>query len=205
MSQAFCTSIDYQSEPNPSSHTDQSSCLEEKFYYFAYGSCMCPVDLQRSLKENMVPYVVGTAILKDHRLGFYHRCSRRNGGALDIVPTKDGHVHGVLYHLPCRLSELLDHREEVPENSYHPVKIKVECGDHEYHNVRTYMVVDKLNNELAPNDWYFNVVMRGAVTCGLPEEYCWSLFNHMKNLQLFPKNQLLDQAIRLICSINKFD
>ncbi|RAQ38977.1 gamma-glutamylcyclotransferase, partial [Arthrospira sp. O9.13F] len=31
--------------------------------------------------------------------------------------------------------------------------------------------------------WYFNVVLRGAVTCGLTQEYCWQLFNHMYNLQ----------------------
>ncbi|WP_200817543.1 gamma-glutamylcyclotransferase, partial [Calothrix rhizosoleniae] len=43
---------------------------------------------------------------------------------------------------------------------------------------------NKLSTEVAPNDWYFNVVLNGAVTCGLPEDYCWSLFNHMYQLQL---------------------
>jgi hypothetical protein len=52
-----------------------------------------------------------------------------------------------------------------------------------YNNVRTYVVIDKTTEEFAPNDWYFNVVLRGAVTSGLPEQYCWKLFNHMYQLQ----------------------
>ena len=50
------------------------------------------------------------------------------------------------------------------------------------------MVIDKLPQELAPNDWYLNVVLRGAITCGLSEEYCWNLFNHMYKLQLQQKS-----------------
>ena len=37
--------------------------------------------------------------------------------------------------------------------------------------------------EIPPNDWYFNVVLRGAVTCQLPETYCWQLFDYMRGLQ----------------------
>jgi len=76
----------------------------------------------------------------------------------------------------------LDIREEIPRNGYRHEYIDVCCGGKVYKNVRTYVVVDKLAEELAPNDWYFNVVLRGAVTCGLPEQYCWQLFNHMLTL-----------------------
>lgn len=41
------------------------------FYYFAYGSCMCPVDLKRSLGEQTHHYVLGSAILRGYRLGFH--------------------------------------------------------------------------------------------------------------------------------------
>lgn len=34
------------------------------FYYFAYGSCMCPVDLKRSLGESTHRYVIGAATLR---------------------------------------------------------------------------------------------------------------------------------------------
>ena len=54
--------------------------------------------------------------------------------------------------------------------------------------MRTYVVFDKLPQELAPIDWFLNVVLRGAVTCGLSEEYCWNLFNHMYQLQLEQKS-----------------
>lgn len=156
---------------------------ESMFYYFAYGSCMCPVDLKRSLGENTHSYVIGPATLKGYRLGFYRKSMLRNCGVLDIVPDPTSTVEGVLYRLPWRLSDALDEREEIPHNGYRREMIEVRSHGHLYKNVRTYVVVDKLAEELAPNDWYFNVVLRGAVTCGLTEAYRWKLFNHMYQLQ----------------------
>jgi cation transport regulator ChaC len=156
---------------------------EPMFYYFAYGSCMCPVDLKRSLGENTHPYVLGHATLKGYRLGFYWKYKRRNCGVLDILPDPTATVEGVLYRLPWRLSNALDEREEVPRNGYKHEIVEVISHGHVYKNVRTYVVVNKSPEEVAPNDWYFDVVLRGAITCGLPEEYCWKLFNHMYQLQ----------------------
>jgi cation transport regulator ChaC len=152
---------------------------EPMFYYFAYGSCMCPVDLKRSLGENTHDYVLGHATLHGYRLGFFRRSQKRNCGVLDVMRDRASTVEGVLYQLPCRLSDRLDEREE----GYCHEAIEVVCNGKRYSNVRTYTVVEKLTEEHAPNDWYFNVVLRGAVTCGLPEQYCWSLFNHMHGLQ----------------------
>lgn len=175
------------------SHWQPQGLSEPSFYYFAYGSCMCPVDLKRTFGENTHQYVVGTAILKGYRLGFYRRSLRRDCGALDVVQDSNSHVEGVLYHLPLRFSDHLDVREEVPRNGYRHEYIDVYSGEKLYRNVRTYVVVEKLPQELAPNDWYFNVVLRGAVTCGLSEEYCWWLFNHMYQLQL----QQSQEAIKI--------
>lgn len=156
---------------------------EAMFYYFAYGSCMCPVDLKRSLGENTHPYVIGPATLKSYRLGFYRYSKLRKCGVLDVVQDPIKSVHGVLYQLPMRLSHALDKREDVPQGGYRHELVDIHYQDQVYNNVRTYVVVDKLAEELAPNDWYFNIVLRGAVTCGLPEQYCWNLFNHMYQLQ----------------------
>ncbi|MBC6453089.1 MAG: gamma-glutamylcyclotransferase [Hormoscilla sp. SP5CHS1] len=172
---------------------------EPTFYYFAYGSCMCPVDLKRSFSEDTHSYVIGPGKVSGYRLRFSRRSLRRQCGALDIIPDPTSYVEGVLYQLPwsCpetpthrvgalgheRLSDRLDEREEIPRNGYRREAISVECGGQIYEDVRTYVVVQKLPQELAPNDWYFHVVMRGAVTCGLSEEYCWKLFHHMHQLQ----------------------
>ncbi|WAL58202.1 gamma-glutamylcyclotransferase family protein [Thermocoleostomius sinensis] len=156
-----------------------STPAEPTFYYFAYGSCMCPVDLKRSLGEHTHSYVIGPATLKHYRLGFFRRSHRRNCGVLDIVPEPGAIVQGVLYQLPLRLSGYLDEREE----GYCHEMIEVDCQGQSYTNVRTYTVIEKLTEEHAPNDWYFNVVLRGAITCGLPEQYCWQLFHHMHQLQ----------------------
>lgn len=152
---------------------------EPSFYYFAYGSCMCPVDLKRSLGESTHAYVVGPATLENYRLGFFRRSHRRNCGVLDVTPNPGGSVFGVLYRLPWRLSSLLDQREE----GYHHHEVNVLCSGRHYPATRTYTVTEKLSHEIAPNDWYFDVVLRGALTCGLPETYCWQLFHHMHNLQ----------------------
>jgi cation transport regulator ChaC len=156
-----------------------NSALEPLFYYFAYGSCMCPVDLKRSLGESTHAYVIGAATLKGYRLGFFRRSHLRNCGVLDIVKDPGAAVEGVLYALPLRLSDRLDAREE----GYHHETVAVYHNGHRYSNVRTYTVTQKLTAEHAPNDWYFSVVLRGAITCGLPEPYCWQLFNHMHQLQ----------------------
>ncbi|MBW4568560.1 MAG: gamma-glutamylcyclotransferase [Tolypothrix carrinoi HA7290-LM1] len=153
------------------------------FYYFAYGSCMCPVDLKRSLGENTHLYVVGAATLKNYKLGFYRFSPTRKCGVLDVVKDAKASVTGVLYQLPWRLSDRLDLREDVPHGGYRQELVDIHCQNQVYKDVRTYVVVEKLTAEVAPNDWYFNIVLRGAVTCGLPEEYCWSLFHHMHQLQ----------------------
>lgn len=156
---------------------------ESTFDYFAYGSCMCPVDLKRSLLEPTHNYVVGRAILRGYRLGFYRKSRRRNCGVLDIIADTNSHVEGVLYRLPWRLSKALDEREEVPRNGYKQVFVEVDSGSQQYKNVRTYVVVNKLPQEIPPNDWYIQVVLRGAISCGLSEDYRWQLFSHMHQLQ----------------------
>ncbi|MBD2294197.1 gamma-glutamylcyclotransferase [Anabaena sphaerica FACHB-251] len=167
----------------------QSLPTEPTFYYFAYGSCMCPVDLKRSLGENTHPYVIGPGILKEYRLGFYVYSPNRKCGVLDVVNDSKSIVKGVLYQLPWRLSEHLDKREGVSQGLYRHEIVDIHCQNQIYKNVRTYVVVNKLKEEVAPNDWYFNVVLRGAITCGLPEEYCWHLFNHMYHLQQYNQKQ----------------
>ncbi|WP_013320178.1 gamma-glutamylcyclotransferase [Gloeothece verrucosa] len=197
MSFQFEQQIQTSHSPNHSSHWQPAALPEQSFYYFAYGSCMCPVDLKRTLGENTYPYVIGSATLKDYRLGFYRRSLHRNCGVLDIIPFSNSYVEGVLYNLPWRLSELLDEREEVPRNGYRQEYVDVTSRGKIYQKVRTYVVVDKLPQELAPNDWYFQVVLRGALTCGLSEEYCWQLFNHMYQLQQQQKSYLRQNSLNL--------
>lgn len=156
---------------------------EPTFDYFAYGSCMCPVDLKRSLLENTHNYVIGTAILRGYRLGFYRKSPLRKCGVLDIIADANSCVEGVLYRLPWRLSRALDEREGIDRSFYKQEFVEIDYASQKYQNVRTYVVVDKLDREIPPNDWYSQVVLRGAITCGLSEEYRWQLFNHMYQLQ----------------------
>lgn len=183
--------VEHSRPPEPTSQDlnnelHQAARAEASFLYFAYGSCMCPVDLRRSLGEKTHAFVVGPATLQGYRLGFFRRSCRRNCGVLDITPDTRAAVEGVLYRLPMRLSDRLDEREE----GYCHETVTIDCQGQRYSNVRTYTVIEKLTEEHAPNDWYFNVVLRGAITCGLPEQYCWQLFNHMHQLQKRQLEQL---------------
>ncbi|MFN5855587.1 MAG: gamma-glutamylcyclotransferase [Pseudanabaenaceae cyanobacterium] len=160
------------------------------FNYFAYGSCMCPQDLARSLGEPMENYIIGTASLVGYRLGFYYYSPLRCCGALDLVEVNHQHsggsiqnvVHGVLYCLPQRFSEALDHREDVPNQGYRHHYISVNCRGYVWENVRTYVVANKQPQEIPPNDWYAGVVLRGAKNSGLPSEYLYQLQSHIRNL-----------------------
>ncbi len=167
----------------PSQRAAHCPPQEPSFYYFAYGSCMCPVDLKRSLGENTHPYVIGPATLKGYRLGFHYYSPQRQCSALDILPAPGHEVQGVLYRLPQRLSAALDQREEVHQGSYRHELVTVYSQGRRYSPVRTYVVIHKTPQEIAPSDWYFSVVLRGAITCRLPEHYCWQLFHHMRQLQ----------------------
>ncbi|MBD1866947.1 gamma-glutamylcyclotransferase [Cyanobacteria bacterium FACHB-471] len=175
----FVTMTGVPAQPRFVQATISEPFREPMFYYFAYGSCMCPVDLKRSLGENVHAHVIGAATLRGYRLGFFRQSRLRNCGVLDVVKDPTAFVEGVLYRLPQRLSDRLDLREE----GYQHEIVTIHHQGQQYENVRTYVVLEKLTEELAPNDWYFNVVLRGAVTCGLPEQYCWQLFNHMHQLQ----------------------
>ncbi|WP_099239201.1 gamma-glutamylcyclotransferase family protein [Synechococcus sp. BDU 130192] len=166
------------SQPRTITHIDRA------FYYFAYGSCMCPVDLARTIEEDAHQFVVGRGILQNYRLAFNRLSPKRKScGVLDVVPHAGSHVEGVLYHLPWRVSEKLDLREEVPTNGYRQTQVTVECQGQRFPSVRTYVVVNKTPQEVPPDDWYFYIVMRGAMTAGLSRDYSWRLFNHMKRLQ----------------------
>ena len=180
--------------PVPSGHDPASATAT--FDYFAYGSCMCPVDMKRTFGECAHPYVIGPATLQGYRLGFYRRSLRRNCGALDVIPDASACVEGVLYRLPWEFSDPLDEREEVSRGGYRQEMVEVRCRGQVFKPVRTYVVVDKLTEELAPNDWYFQVVLRGAVSCGLPEQYCWKLFDHMHQLQLKERDRGEDSLPR---------
>lgn len=170
-------------DPSQSAAALPSHQADRWFYYFAYGSCMCPVDLKRSLGESTHAYVIGTATLRGYRLGFHYYSPKRQCGALDVLPDPQGEVQGVLYRLPWRLSDRLDRREGVHRGDYRRESIAIQSGEQQYVGVRTYVVVQKTPVEIAPNDWYFNVVLRGAITCKLPEAYCWQLFDYMRGLQ----------------------
>jgi len=152
------------------------------FYYFAYGSCMCPQDLQRSLGEPVVP-LAAPAVLAGYRLGYTRFSLARQGGVLDILPEPASRVLGVLYALPWHVSDRLDAREAVPSGGYRRATVTVTADERSFAATRTYTVVEKRAVECPPDDRYLDIVWRGALASGLPPAYCQQLRARARHLQ----------------------
>ena len=124
------------------------------------GPCMCPVDLKRSLGENTHAFVVGPATFKGYRLGFRYYSAKRQCGALDVLPDPSGEVHGVLSVYPGDWAITWNSGRR----SSRRVPPRILCRETGWTvlvGVQDYVVVQKTTVGDAPNDWYFNVVLRG--------------------------------------------
>lgn len=127
--------------------------------YFAYGSCMSPKDLARTVKGKFI----GSAILYDYRLGFPRYSHGRKGGVADIIPSGGDYVEGIVWEVKS-LKEL-DAREGHPY-IYRRKKVKILIPELELFTfATTYEVLEKdiLDpKEYAPSKEYADLILDGA-------------------------------------------
>lgn len=126
-------------------------------HYFAYGSCMDEQDFKRTVEEFET---LGTATLRDYRLGFSLYTEGRAGGVADVIPCEGEEVQGVLYTFPRKHLVDLDRREGVHTGSYERIELEVEHQGKKI-KVFTYQVVSKAEKEIAPSQHYFELIMNG--------------------------------------------
>lgn len=150
------------------------------FLYFAYGSNMS----ERRLKQRTPSAkVVGTGVLKEHRLTF-HKRSTDGSGKCTIECSESDKVYGVLFKIDKKEKKCLDDAEgKVKDNckkGYKKIIVKIEirdskcskyaCGDTIC--VKTYQATPvSINQELKPYTWYKQHVLVGAIEQGLPLSY----------------------------------
>ncbi|QDU64710.1 hypothetical protein Pan216_56010 [Planctomycetes bacterium Pan216] len=136
--------------------------------YFAYGSNMFSRRLRKRLDSVIV---IGTAILRRHRLTF-HKRGRDGSGKCNVVPSAhpDDHVHGVLYLIgdPETIHDLdeiergYERRHVVIEHHASGVEERATCY---------FAEPDVIDDELIPFGWYRDFVLAGAHEHDLPPGY----------------------------------
>lgn len=126
-------------------------------HYFAYGSCMDEPDFKRTVGEFKT---LGSATLREYRLGFSLYAEGRLGGVADVIPCKGEEVQGVLYTFPQKYLVDLDRREGVHTGNYERIEVEVEHQGKRM-KVYTYQVVNKAEKEMVPSQHYLQLIMNG--------------------------------------------
>lgn len=136
--------------------------------YFAYGSNMNLEQMRYRCSGHHAVF------LKRVRLDGWRFCYRGysrgwGGGVATIVPEPDGHVWGALWEIDRGSLAVLDRYEGYP-SFYDRFLVTVrDDGGTEYEA----LVYEMQGNtaECLPSDGYREAVFRGAMACGLPEDY----------------------------------
>lgn len=130
----------------------------EKFFYFAYGSCM---DLERFKKagvDHLFADVTGAGYLKGYSMKYLFGMD--DGGRADIIED-GGATEGIVYDLPFEAADYLFKREGFKIGFYRPAFVEVMVNGRLLSNVLTFHVYNK-RGELAPPEHYATEILRGA-------------------------------------------
>jgi len=134
--------------------------------YFAYGSNLDPDQMKRRCPESKFKIA---GFLQGYRLDFTWYSPGWVGGIADIVLDPQEEVWGVVYELTIKDLELLDAYEGYPE-IYTRFQTSIETSEGTLNDVWVYAVVNK-NTFIPPSRQYLEIIKRGAVLFGFPEDY----------------------------------
>jgi len=113
---------------------------------------------------------IGIARLEGYRLAFTRKSPRWGHGVADVVTASDQHVWGVLYEIGEECLAALDIKEGVGV-AYDRHDIHVTLADGTTATAMTYMVINKLVDEIAPSRAYLDALIDGATAYKLPADY----------------------------------
>lgn len=135
--------------------------------YFGYGSNMSPQIMAATCGGWRV---LGIARLDGYRLAFTRKSLRWGHGVADVVVSTGDHVWGILYTINDECLAALDVKEGVGI-AYDRHDIQVTLADGTTQHAMTYMVINKLQDELAPSRAYMDAIIDGATAYELPTDY----------------------------------
>lgn len=136
--------------------------------YFAYGSNMNEDEL---INEKVTILEGKKVLLRNYKIALARNSEKRKGGVLDIIPSEEESVEGVLYNIPDEDITKINKKEGVCVGAYEPIIINVEdCDGHTINGIISYQVCEKNDSKPASKE-YKDSVLRGACEHGLSEDY----------------------------------
>lgn len=144
--------------------------------YFAYGSNLCPNQIQSRCPSAAC---VHRAVLPCHKLVFTRFSQNRQCGVADVEASANDSVWGVVYELAPEDVAELDKAEGCKpvspreQSAYERRRVTVyaEGALHRPVECETYFVVKPVPDQWKPNRDYVNLLVSGAKRWALPDEY----------------------------------
>ncbi|MFZ1991952.1 MAG: gamma-glutamylcyclotransferase family protein, partial [Alphaproteobacteria bacterium] len=136
--------------------------MPETFDYFAYGSNMLPERLQARCPS---AELLGRAYVKGHKVSFAKRSIDGSGKAtIEIATDPNSTVHGVLFRIGIDELGSLDTAEGAGNGYNRCDKYSVIDADGAVVEAVTYIADSSaIDPNLAPYDWYRDLVVAGAI------------------------------------------
>lgn len=138
-----------------------------KLYYFAYGSNLHPVRLQKRVPS---ANLLGLTSVPGYRLHFHKRHHDDNSGKCNMFLTQqaDDLVYGALYEMLASEKPLLDQCEGI---GYRCETLQLEFQGNSLNSFVYIAENSHIDNKLRPHSWYQQIVLLGAEFHQLPEDY----------------------------------
>jgi gamma-glutamylcyclotransferase (GGCT)/AIG2-like uncharacterized protein YtfP len=165
-------------------------------HYFAYGSNLHPLRLQRRIPSAQL---LGTATISGYKLSFAKRGQDASGKG-HIKPASHGEVFGAVYQLDSEHKTNLDHFEGP---GYGRTSFEVSVNRQAYSCFAYVGLPTHLDESLQPFHWYKSLIMLGAEFHGFPASYIRNIQQTPSIADSDPHRSRLNE--RLIADIKNYD
>jgi len=170
-----------------------------KLYYFAYGSNLHPLRLQKRVRSARF---LGLVPVTGYRLRFHKRHHEDNSGKCNIHLTgqPEDRIYGALYEMNADEKFLLDQCEG---EGYRCDTLSVEFADNFYETFVYIAEESHIDDSLIPHSWYQQIVLLGAEYHQLPDDY----LKYIREVRAAedPDHEQRERNYRLIDEMRKFD
>ncbi|XP_034108516.1 gamma-glutamylcyclotransferase-like [Drosophila albomicans] len=164
-----------------------------KFYYFGFGSNMLA---KRIHIQNPSAKFLGAALLNNYRVDFSMPSKFWKGAVATIVPSQGAKTWGSLWEIDLVNLPEIDNQEAVHLGKYKPVSVHVKLQNYDPEiPARLYVITNEpkgnvhdmppseVPEDRQPSKTYLQVLVKGAIESGLPEEYVTWLTGFKHNNQ----------------------
>lgn len=135
--------------------------MEDRIYYFAYGSNMDIDQMRERCAEELDPICIGYA------QGCNFIINSR--GVATIIPDDAKSVYGILWAITHKQVEKIDKCEGVKYGTYTPEILEIETAEYGTLNCRTYIAANTTPG--APKEGYLEKIISAAMDHHFPEDY----------------------------------